>query len=150
MNATALLHDQSIRIPLDAADKASAIEAMVDSLVSAGVVADKTAYLEAVTNREKTGSTGIGFGVAIPHGKSAGVSRPGLAFAKLAKPIDWDSLDGQPVTAAFMIAVPEEAAGNEHLQILIAISRKLIDESFRSRLMAVSDPQELIRLMETI
>ena len=101
-------------------------------------------------DREKTGSTGIGFGVAIPHGKSAGVSKPGLAFAKLSRPIDWDSLDGQPVSIIFMIAVPEEATSNEHLQILIEISRKLINEDFRNRLLVVDDQQELSHLLQTI
>ncbi|MUT64872.1 PTS sugar transporter subunit IIA [Paenibacillus sp. NEAU-GSW1] len=150
MNVSTLLDKQSILIPLDITDKSECMQAMVDALAQSGCVTDKSAYLEAVMNREKTGSTGIGFGVAIPHGKSAGVSKPGLAFAKLAKPTDWDSLDGEPVSVAFMIAVPEAAAGNEHLQILIAISRKLIDEEFRNKLFAVQDSEELIGLLQTI
>ncbi|MBW5447534.1 PTS fructose transporter subunit IIA [Cohnella sp. CFH 77786] len=150
MNVSELLSEQAILIPLEAADKSEVIGKMVDALAASGCVTDSAAYLAAVTNREKTGSTGIGFGVAIPHGKSAGVGKPGLAFAKLAQPADWDSLDGQPVSAVFMIAVPEAAAGNEHLQILIAISRKLIDEDFRSRLLAVREPAELTQLLQTI
>lgn len=150
MNVSALLDKKSILIPLDISDKTECMQAMVDALAESGCITDKSAYLEAVMNREKTGSTGIGFGVAIPHGKSAGVSKPGLAFAKLAKQTDWDSLDGEPVSAVFMIAVPEAAAGNEHLQILIAISRKLIDEDFRNKLFAVQNSEELIGLLQTI
>ncbi|MCP1308782.1 PTS sugar transporter subunit IIA [Paenibacillus tyrfis] len=150
MNIQGLLQEQSIMIPLEASDKESCIRAMIDGLEAAGCLRDKSAYLDAVMKREETGSTGIGFGVAIPHGKSGGVSKAGLAFAKLTQPLDWQSLDGNPVSIVFMIAVPEEAAGNEHLQILIALSRKLIDEQFRQSLLNVTEPQQLIDLLQTI
>lgn len=150
MDISTLLNNESILIPLDVADKTECMKIMVDALEASGCISEKTAYIEALSNREQTGSTGIGFGVAIPHGKSAGVNRPGFAFAKLTKPVDWDSLDGQPVSAVFMIAVPEEAAGNEHLQILIAISRKLIDEGFRNQLLAVQKPEELVSLLQNM
>ncbi|MBB3108183.1 fructose-specific phosphotransferase system IIA component [Paenibacillus phyllosphaerae] len=150
MNIKELLHEQSILIPLAAASKNEVMEKLVDALVASGAVHDREAYLGALHNREATGSTGIGFRVAIPHGKSSGVTKPALAFAKLAEPIDWDSLDGQPVTGVFMIAVPEAAAGNEHLQILIAISRKLIDDEFRERLLAVEDAATLNDLLGAI
>ncbi|WP_166246519.1 PTS sugar transporter subunit IIA [Paenibacillus turpanensis] len=150
MQIQGLLDERSIFIPLAAGEKEAVIRSMIDGLDAAGAISDKEAYLNAVLTRETTGSTGIGFGVAIPHGKSKGVSKPALAFAKLQQPVDWASLDGNPVTAVFMIAVPEEAAGNEHLQILIAISRKLIDDQFRSQLMQVSSSKELMDLLETI
>ncbi|MFD1955563.1 PTS sugar transporter subunit IIA [Paenibacillus thailandensis] len=150
MNIQDLLHEKSILIPLAGTDKKAIISDMIDGLVASGSVSDKQQYMEAVLARESTGSTGIGFGVAIPHGKSAGVDRPGLAFAKLASPVEWQSLDGEPVKAVFMIAVPEAAAGNEHLQILIALSRKLIDSGFREKLMAVEGPEQLESLLATI
>lgn len=150
MNIQELLHDQSILIPLETPDKENCIRSMIDGLEAAGCISDKGAYFDAVTKREATGSTGIGFGVAIPHGKSAGVSKPGLAFAKLSQPLDWESLDGNPVSIVFMIAVPEAAAGNEHLQILIALSRKLIDEQFRESLLAVTEPQQLKDILQAI
>jgi len=150
MKITELLSRESILIPMTATDKESVMEAMAESLAAAGHVVDKNAYMEALIAREKTGSTGIGFGVAIPHGKSAGVATAGLAFAKLAQPVDWNSLDGAPVQAAFMIAVPEAAAGNDHLKILIAISRKLIDDEFRSSLFRVKNAEELLALLETV
>jgi PTS system fructose-specific IIA component len=150
MNIQSLLHDQSIMIPLETSDKESCIRAMIDGLEAAGCISDKTAYLDAVTKREQTGSTGIGFGVAIPHGKSNGVSKAGLAFAKPTQPLNWQSLDGNPVSIVFMIAVPEEAAGNEHLQILIGLSRKLIDEQFRQSLLEVTESQQLMAILQTI
>lgn len=150
MNILQFLNEQSILIPLAAGDKNEIIGEMARSLEAAGVVTDKAAFLEAVLARENTGSTGIGFQVAIPHGKSAGVAQAGIAFAKLASPVDWQSLDGQPVQAVFMIAVPEAAAGNDHLKILISLSRKLIDDDFRSSLLAVSDAEQLKQLLATI
>lgn len=150
MVITQLLHQSGIFIPLEANSKEDVIRAMVNGLDKAGILTDQAAYQEAVLNREQIGSTGIGFSVAIPHGKSKGVSQAGLAFAKLARPVEWASLDGKPVTAVFLIAVPEEAAGNEHLKILIAISRKLVDEEFRSRLLKVESAQVLTELLETI
>jgi fructose PTS system EIIA component len=150
MTVTELLDVKSVKIPLSAPSKEEAIRLLVDSLAEGGSVTDKAAYLEAVLQRETTGSTGIGFGVAIPHGKSPGVAKAGIAFAKLAQPLEWASLDGNPVQVVFMIAVPQEAAGNEHLKILIAISRKLIDEEFRSKLLAVANYDELAALLADI
>jgi PTS system fructose-specific IIA component len=150
MDINALLHDKSIFIPLAGTDKNTIISDMMDGLVASGSVSDKEEFLNAVLTRESTGSTGIGFGVAIPHGKSKGAAAPGLAFAKLTSPVDWQSLDGEPVKVVFMIAVPEAAAGNEHLQILIALSRKLIDSEFREKLMAVEQPEQLKSLLATI
>lgn len=150
MTVTELLDVKSVKIPLSAPSKEEAIRLLVDSLAEGGSVADKAAYLEAVLQREATGSTGIGFGVAIPHGKSPGVAKAGIAFAKLAQPLEWASLDGNPVQVVFMIAVPQEAAGNEHLKILIAISRKLIDEEFRGKLLAVTNYDELAALLADI
>ena len=150
MNIQELLNEQSILIPLEATSKEECMQSMIDGLAAAGCITDKAAYLEAVLKREETGSTGIGFGVAIPHGKSNGVSKPGVAFAKLTGPLDWKSLDDQPVRIVFMIAVPEAAAGNEHLQILIALSRKLINEEFRESLLKVTEAQQLITILQTI
>lgn len=150
MTINELLNEQSVFIPLASASKEETIKLLVDGLAQSGSLSDKNAYLEAVMTREATGSTGIGFGVAIPHGKSAGVSKAAIAFAKLDQPVEWASLDGNPVRAVFMIAVPEAAAGNEHLKILIAISRKLIDEDFRSKLLAVGSYQDLTKLLADI
>jgi len=149
MKITDLLDRKAIFIPLETADQSSCMHALAAGLEAAGAVTDRAAYIEALEKREQTGSTGIGFEVAIPHGKSAGVARPAIAFAKPSQPLDWQSLDGQPVRAVIMIAVPE-GAGNEHLQILIAISRKLIDDQFRNALLGVESADELIALLDSI
>ncbi|MGB8955543.1 MAG: PTS sugar transporter subunit IIA [Tumebacillaceae bacterium] len=150
MNLTSLLKNETILLPLDAGSRDECIEKMVDSLVGAGFVTDAKSYVDAVLTRETTGSTGIGFGVAIPHGKSKGVAAPGLAFARLSNSVDWNAMDGKPVSMVFLIAVPEEQAGNEHLKILVALSRKLIHQDFRDQLTAAQTPQDIFTILETL
>jgi PTS system fructose-specific IIA component len=150
MNLTSLLKNETIQLQLNAGSRDECIEKMVDSLVGAGFVTDAKSYVDAVITRESTGSTGIGFGVAIPHGKSKGVSSPGLAFARLSNPVDWNSMDGKPVSMVFLIAVPEEQAGNEHLKILVALSRKLIHQDFRDQLAGAESAQDIINILETL
>jgi len=145
-----MIKEDTIFIGLDVSSREECIQAMIDGMGKAGFVNNKAIYLEAVNAREQKGSTGVGFGVAIPHGKSSGVVSPGLAFACLQQPIDWNSLDGKPVQIVFMIGVPEKDAGNEHLKILIAISRKLIHEDFRNKLLAVNSSAELYAILESI
>ncbi|MBO8162901.1 MAG: PTS sugar transporter subunit IIA [Brevibacillus sp.] len=147
MDVSSLIKDETILLSLAAVDKKDCIGRMAERLLQAGCITDLPAYVQAVEEREAAGSTGIGFGVAIPHGKSSGVKRPGLAFARLREPIEWDSLDGQPVSLVFMIAVPEHQAGNEHLQILAALSRKLMHDEFRQQLQASDSATAIVQLL---
>ncbi|TCS83846.1 PTS sugar transporter subunit IIA [Tepidibacillus fermentans] len=149
MDLSTLIKEETISLSLEATDKKDVISKMANKMAQAGYISDVNLYTEAVFTREEKGSTGIGFQVAIPHGKSKGVSKPGLAFARLAQPTEWQSLDGQPVSMVFLIAVPEEQAGNEHLQILAALSRKLIHEEFRNQLMSAKTAQEVLSLIKT-
>lgn len=150
MNVHELLDHNAVFIPLEVSDKTEIIKAMAEGLATAGVVTDVNAYVQAVLTREESGSTGVGFGVAIPHGKSAGVAKAGIAYAKLAQPSDWQSLDGAPVNIVFMIAVPEENVGNEHLQILVSLSRKLIHEDFRNSLLAAENIEQVHEILKTL
>jgi fructose-specific phosphotransferase system IIA component len=120
-------------------------EEIIDQLAkimgTKGVFTDPDAYLEQVYKRERNGSTAIGFEVAIPHGKSKGVAKPTVAFARLANPITWDG--EETVSLVFLIAVPEEEAGDEHLKILASLSRKLIHEEFRQLLKTAATKAEI-------
>lgn len=134
MELNQLLKEEHILLDLEADTREECIQKLIKAMSHTGGVVDENVYLEAVLKREEEGTTGVGFGVAIPHGKSKGVSSPGLAFAQLKQHVDWNSLDGNPVNIVFLIAVPEEEAGSAHLQILSSISRKLIHEEFRTKL----------------
>jgi len=150
MDLVALINEQIISLELSAESKEAAIKIMADKLLESGFLSDRDKYVEAVLVREQKGSTGVGFEIAIPHGKSAGVKRSALAIAKLNEPIDWQSLDDRPVKMFFLIAVPQEQAGDEHLKILSSLSRKLIHEEFRNQLLAAKTPTEIIDIIKTI
>jgi fructose PTS system EIIA component len=148
MNLRDLLSEQTIDLTLTAQNREDAIRKMAALLEQTGAVTDSADYVQKVLDREQTGSTGIGFGVSIPHGKSKGVSRPGLAFARLEQPLEWEAMDDKPVDTVFLIAVPEEKAGDEHLKILSSLSRKLIHEDFRQQLRDASTPAELLDVLD--
>ncbi|WP_410514626.1 fructose PTS transporter subunit IIA [Paenibacillus sp. BR2-3] len=150
MNIQELLTEDTIFLPMQVGSKEETIAKMTEGLKLSGSVSDAEQYVSDVLAREATGSTGIGFGVAIPHGKSSGVVKPGLAVARMAGPTDWDSLDGTPVSIVFLIAVPKENVGNEHLQILVALSRKLIHDDFRQSLLDAGSKQEIIDILKNI
>ncbi|HHV13331.1 MAG TPA: PTS transporter subunit EIIA [Clostridiales bacterium] len=111
-----------------------------------GRISDLEKYVEAALHRETEYSTAMGFGIAIPHGKTSAVTEPFLCFAKVDS-VDWNALDGNPVDLVFMIGVPEEA-GTAHLKILASISRKLMKQDFRDSLRNVTSNSELIQLLQ--
>jgi fructose PTS system EIIA component len=150
VNIHDLLSEEAIFLPLEVGSKEEVITRMTEGLKLAGSVSDGAQYISDVLTREAAGSTGIGFEVAIPHGKSSGVVKPGLAVARMAGPTDWDSLDETPVSIVFLIAVPKENVGNEHLQILVALSRKLIHDDFRKALLNAGSKQEIMDILKNM
>lgn len=136
-----LLKPDRIKIPLVSTSKEDLLRELVDVIDADVPLQDKEDVLRAVREREDVLSTGIGNGVAIPHGKSASV--PGLALAAgvTRQPVNFDALDGQPVTLFFLLVGPDSAAG-EHVKALSRISRLLRRDDFRTRLAAASSPEE--------
>ena len=102
--------------------------------------------LETLMKREKLGSTGIGQGIAIPHGKLPSISRVYGLFARLAQPVDFDSVDGQPVDLVFVLLAPEDA-GADHLKALAKISRLLRDPAVVAKLRGTDDAQGLYAIL---
>lgn len=148
MEITEILTKETIHLHLSADSKTAAIEQMASLLAEHGFVSDSQQFVSDVLKREESSSTGIGFGVAIPHGKSAGVAKPALAFAKFEQPVEWNSLDEKPVSMAFLIGVPLEQAGQEHLKILTTLARKIIHESFRDQLLQATTPEEILQALQ--
>lgn len=150
MEISSLIKNETIFIDLDCVSREDCLLKMIDGMENAGIVSDKSEYLREVLAREEKGSTGVGFSVAIPHGKSNGVAKPGLAFAKLASPTEWNSLDGKPVEIVFLIGVPASNVDNEHIKILSMLSRKLIHEDFRKSLLNAETPSDIITILSAI
>lgn len=149
MTLTQLLTEQLVKLHLEGTTKDEIMEEMIELIDQAGGLLDRKGYKQALYDREREGSTGIGFGIAIPHGKSDAVKHPCIAFGMKHEGVDWDSLDGEKVKLIFMIAVPEQYAGNEHLKILQLLARKLMDETFREQLLTVRKVEDVLQLFET-
>jgi fructose PTS system EIIBC or EIIC component len=126
------------------------IDELITKLDASGVLSSKEEFKQAILNREEQSSTGLGMNIAIPHGKSAAVKHPTVAFGIKREGVDWKSLDGSSAKLIFMIAVPEKAAGDAHLKILQMLSRKLMDEDFRNQLLKTTTKAEAYKLLEDI
>ena len=145
-----LLDERSIDLSLSAGSKDDAIERMIDLIGASGALTDRDLLIKAVRAREEVGTTGLGDGIAIPHGKCDGVDRPALAFARSDEGVKWGAPDGSLANLVFLIAVPEAAAGNEHLRILASLASSLVKADFRGRLMAAANPQEVHEVLAGI
>lgn len=148
MNLTDILSPQCIRAPLTATGKRGVIDELVDVLVAAGRVSDPKTLKDAVWTREQMRTTGIGAGLAIPHGKAAGM--PGLAMA-IGKPpsaMDFEAIDGQPVRLIVLLASPPDRT-SDHIQALAKISRLMTMEQFRERIYAATSAAEIYDLLRS-
>lgn len=146
MRITELVNEETISEQLVSRSKHDVLEELALLLTYSGKVKGKDAFLQAIYARENEGSTGIGYGVAIPHGKSSSVIEPAIAFGRSPEGIDFDSLDGNPAHLFFMIAVPEDA-DNLHLQTLARLSRRLMHGSFRNELMKAGTKEDILRAL---
>ncbi|MET7798042.1 fructose-specific PTS transporter subunit EIIC [Streptomyces decoyicus] len=144
------LTEQTVKTQLDADGKEAAIREMAELAAGTGKVADVDELVRVALAREAQGTTGLGEEIAIPHAKTDAVTAPVVGFARSADGIDWGSLDGTLATLVFMIAVPEAAAGDEHLRILALLSRKLMDADFRARLQGAEDKAAILRTLGEI
>jgi nitrogen PTS system EIIA component len=140
------LNVQSVMPALESREKAAAIEEMAGWLASCHRELDRQKVLGVLRERERISSTAIGEGVAIPHGKLAGVERVLGIFARSREGVDFASLDGAPTHLFFALIAPEDAAA-DHLKALARISRLLKDEAFRRRLMQGKTAQELYNII---
>ena len=146
MLLTELLSLERVKIPLRARTKDDLLQELVEAVSQGLPAAAADSILSAVRDREQVLSTGIGQGVAIPHGKTPVVDQLLMAAGVTAAPVDFDALDGEPVELCFVLVGPESAAG-AHVKALSRISRLLRRASLRDALRAASTPDEFLRLV---
>ena len=146
MQLTDILELTSVKVPLQAPDKTSAIKELLDLLDQNVTFRDYKAVYQAVMEREAIRSTGVGQGFAIPHGKSNTVDRIYMAVGKLNDPIDFNSIDGQLVTMIVLLVSPLDQTG-PHIQALARISRLMTDQKLRNSLWASNSAEELYQLI---
>lgn len=146
MQITDLLKRESVELNGSAGSKKEALEKLVRLMVNQGNIADPEEYKKKVFAREEEGSTGVGEGVAIPHAKTAAVTKPGLAFMRCGDGVEFDSLDGLPAKLFFLIAAPD-SKDNVHLDVLSRLSTLLMDPDFIDGIMAVDSVDALYELI---
>ena len=147
MRITDLLDKQSISLNGAPKDKKEALDQVVDLMVKSGKINDVEAYRQRVYAREEESTTGIGEGIAIPHGKCDAVTKPGLAAMVVKDGVDFDSLDGEPVHLIFLIAAPN-TEDNIHLDVLSKLSVLLMDEQFTADLLNAKSVDEFLEIVD--
>lgn len=147
MRITDLLKKESIELNAAPKDKTECLDMAVALMVKAGNITDADAYKAQVFKREEEGTTGIGDGIAIPHGKCAAVKAPGLAAMVIPNGVDYQSLDGQPANLLFLIAAPD-TKDNIHLAVLSKLSVLLMNPDFTKKLRAAKTPDEFLHVID--
>ena len=148
MRLTQILQPACIKVPLDAKDKQLVITELVDLLDANGLLLDRKTVLEAVLAREQTRSTGIGSGIAIPHGKCKAVKELVMAVGIAHEPIDFASVDEKPVTIVLLLVSPANQTG-PHIQALARISRLMLDEKFTQGLEKAPSAEHVYELLSS-
>ncbi len=134
---------------LEVNSRDEAIQALVEMIHQTGRLHDKEAFYEAIIEREKIVSTGIGMGAAIPHAKLAAYNDFFIAIGVVRKGLDWNSLDGSPVRLIFMIGGPDDKQ-TEYLQILSNLTLAIKDENVRKKMLTLNSPKDMIEFFKTL
>ncbi len=146
MNLLDILQPEAVIAPMQAGSKRDAIDELVDTLAGIGTVSDPESLKTAVWTREQTRTTGIGHGLAIPHGKCAGLSGLAMAVGRPAEPMEFEAIDGQPVKLIVLLASPPDQT-SDHIQALARISRLMNAEAFRESIYGAGSAGEIYELI---
>lgn len=146
MRISDILNEASVFQDLRSSTKKGVLEELSTVLVQEGKLPDRDKAVEVLLEREKLGSTGIGDGIAIPHGKMKGIKELVASFGRSIQGIDFESIDNKPTHLFFLLVAPENSAG-VHLKALARISRLLKDSRFRNRLMEAEDSRSLFQII---
>lgn len=137
-----IINENKIIPELKARDKKGALEELAEAIANQEPSVDKAALVKVLMEREQLGTTGIGDGVAIPHGKLNDIRGPIISFGRRREGLDFDSIDGQPTYIFFLLVAPDNSSGI-HLQVLAKIAKMLKSSAFRQRLMSAESTKEL-------
>jgi len=146
MNVSEVLKKERIALDLEAKSKEEALTALTELLYKSGVLADRDGFMKDVLGREEVSTTGIGNGIAIPHGKSANVSETSVAVAKLKNEVEWQSVDDKPVKFIVLLAVNENDRTGVHVKLLSQMARKLASEETCKRLLEAKSGEEIVNI----
>ena len=148
MILTQILQPNCVKVPVENRDKEAVITELIDLLDASGALMDRDVALNAVLTRERIQSTGTGAGIAIPHGKCTAVREVVMAIGIAREPIEFESIDGRPVTIMFLLVSPVDQTG-PHIQALAAISKLMLNEQFRRQLAQADSVEAVDELLST-
>ncbi|AYE39193.1 PTS mannose transporter subunit IIAB [Companilactobacillus zhachilii] len=147
MQTTNLVNEKNVILHLKAKNQRDAVVEIVKILVRNGYVKDESEFVRDVLDREKFTTTGIGNGIAIPHGKSKGVIQSTVIFARSDYGIDWNSLDDKPVYNIFLMAINSNDEADVHLHQLARLSEKMMDDNFVKAFEAGNNVPDLVKIL---
>ena len=143
MKLTEVIRPDAVSLELPGTNKEEVLAQLVDLLARNGKIHEPEKILESLIEREGLGSTGIGHGVAIPHGRCAELSSPVVALGRTSHDIEYDSIDGKPARIFFLLIAPENGS-SEHLHLLARIARLMKDSATREQLLNASTPEQIL------
>ena len=143
MNVSDVLKNDRIALHLKSDTKEGALKELTELLYKSGALTDKDAFLNDVLGRESVSTTGIGNGIAIPHGKSSNVLETTAAIGRCDKPLEWESMDDKPVNFIVLLAVNENDRTGVHVKLLSQMARKLASEETCKRLVEAKTAEEI-------
>lgn len=146
-NYLSIINPNAVEVGVPAASKEDVFEYVSQLLKKDGAITSVEAFKQDLYAREAMGQTGIGGGVAIPHGKSAAVRRTCISIVKLAAPIPWESADDKPVQVVILFAVSLADKNNSFLRMMAQVARKLAKEGVCSNLIAATTPQQILQAL---
>ncbi|QAA15874.1 PTS sugar transporter subunit IIA [Klebsiella pneumoniae] len=149
MDISTVLNVKNIKLNMTARTKEEVIEELTDLLIQDGAVTNKEDFIRDVWLREELGSTGFENHIAIPHGKSSGVSRTALAIGRTQHAIPWETMDGSDVRCVILFAVCLVDQNATHIRLLAQVSGSLADEDIIAKLVVESDPHKIIALFNS-
>ncbi|HFF3718061.1 TPA: PTS sugar transporter subunit IIA [Klebsiella pneumoniae] len=149
MDISTVLNVKNIKLNMTARSKEEVIEELTDLLIQDGAVTNKEDFIRDVWLREELGSTGFENHIAIPHGKSSGVSRTALAIGRTQHAIPWETMDGSDVRCVILFAVCLVDQNATHIRLLAQVSGSLADEDIIAKLLVESDPHKIIALFNS-
>ncbi|HCM5719470.1 TPA: PTS sugar transporter subunit IIA [Klebsiella pneumoniae] len=149
MDISTVLNVKNIKLNMTARTKEEVIEELTDLLIQDGAVTNKEDFIRDVWLREEVGSTGFENHIAIPHGKSSGVSRTALAIGRTQHAIPWETMDGSDVRCVILFAVCLVDQNATHIRLLAQVSGSLADEDIIAKLLVESDPHKIIALFNS-
>jgi fructose-specific phosphotransferase system IIA component len=144
MDLSKVIKSETIKLDMEATTKEDVIKELTELLYKVNAISNKESFLKDVFYRESIGTTGIGNGIAIPHGKSKSVNKTSLAIGRTKSDIEWESLDEQPVRFIILFAVTEEDKNSTHIKILAKVASNLGDDDVCANLLKAKSPEEIL------